>query len=48
MQRLIIVSREYYEEDADIKEAVDFIVGKEMMKIGHKENLERLLQGTAE
>ena len=36
------VSREYYEEDADIKEAVDFIVGKEMMKIGHKENLERL------
>ena len=36
------VSREYYEEDANIKEAVDFIVGKEMMKIGHKENLERL------
>lgn len=36
------VSREYYEEDADIKEAVGFIVGKEMMKIGHKENLERL------
>ena len=36
------VSREYYEKDADIKEAVDFIVGKEMMKIGHKENLERL------
>lgn len=36
------VSREYYEEDADIKEAVDFIAGKEMMKIGHKENLERL------
>lgn len=36
------VSREYYEEDADIKEAVDFIVGKEMMKIGHEENLERL------
>lgn len=36
------VSREYYEKDADIKEAVDFIVGKEMMKIGRKENLERL------
>lgn len=36
------VSREYYEKDADIKEAVDFIIGKEMMKIGHKENLERL------
>lgn len=36
------VSREYYEKDADIKEAVDFIIGKEMMKIAHKENLERL------
>lgn len=36
------VSREYYEKDADIKEAVDFIIGKEMMKIGHRENLERL------
>lgn len=36
------VSREYYEKDVDIKEAVDFIIGKEMMKIGHKENLERL------
>lgn len=36
------VSREYYEKDEDIKEAVDFIIGKEMMKIGHKENLERL------
>lgn len=36
------VSREYYEKEADIKEAVDFIIGKEMMKIGHKENLERL------
>lgn len=36
------VSREYYEKDADIKEAVDFIIGKEMTKIGHKENLERL------
>lgn len=36
------VSKEYYEKDVDIKEAVDFIIGKEMMKIGHKENLERL------
>lgn len=36
------VARTYYENDKDIKEAVDFIVGKEMMKIGSKENLERL------
>lgn len=35
-------SKEYYEKDEDIKEAVDFIVGKEMMKVGQKENLERL------
>lgn len=35
------VSKEYYENDEDIKEAVDFIVGEEMLAIGHKENLER-------
>ena len=35
-------SRNYYENNKDIKEAVDFIVGPEMMKIGHRENLERL------
>ena len=36
------VSKSYYESDADIKAAVDFIVGPEMLAIGHKENLERL------
>ncbi len=36
------VSRDYYEKDADIKEAVDFIMGEELLAIGHKENLERL------
>ncbi len=36
------VSRAFYEENEDIKEAVDFIVSEEMMKIGHKEHLERL------
>lgn len=36
------VSREYYEKDADIKRAVDFIVGDELMAVGCKENLERL------
>ena len=36
------VSREYYEKDAALKEAVDFIVGKEMLSIGKKEHLERL------
>ena len=35
-------SREYYEKNADIKEAVDFIVGPELLAIGQKENLERL------
>ncbi len=36
------VSRDYYEKSPAIKEAVDFIVGPQCMKIGHKENLERL------
>ena len=36
------VSRDYYENSKVIKEAVDFIVGKEALKIGDKENLERL------
>ncbi len=35
-------SRTYYEKNKDIKAAVDFIVGPELLKIGHKENLERL------
>ena len=36
------VSKEYYEEDEDIKGAVDFIVSDAMLKVGQKENLERL------
>ena len=36
------VSKEYYEEDEDIKEAVDFSVSDAMLKVGQKENLERL------
>lgn len=36
------VSKDYYEKDEDLKKSVDFIVGPEMMKIGNKENLERL------
>ncbi len=36
------VSKDYYEKSAVIKEAVDFIVSKEALKVGHKENLERL------
>ena len=35
-------ARDYYEQDKEIRAAMDFIVGKEMLKIGHKENLERL------
>lgn len=36
------VSRDYYEKDAALKEAVDFIVGREMMAVGDKEHLTRL------
>ncbi len=36
------VSRNYYEKDAVLKEAVDFIVGKEMIAVGNKEHLTRL------
>lgn len=36
------VSRDYYEKDAALKEAVDFIVGKEMMAVGDKEHLTHL------
>lgn len=35
-------SREYYEKSPVIREAVDFIIGKQAMAAGHKENLERL------
>ena len=35
-------SKDWYEKDKDLKAAVDFIVGKDMMKIGQKENLKRL------
>ncbi len=35
-------SRSYYEADEDLKRAVDFIVSDEVMKVGSKENLERL------
>lgn len=36
------VSASYYKNDKTIQAAVDFIIGKEMMAIGQKENLERL------
>lgn len=36
------VAKEYYEKSPVIKEAVDFIVSKEALKVGHKKNLERL------
>ena len=36
------VSRDYYEGDEAIKEAVDFIVSDELLKVGNKERLERL------
>ena len=36
------VSKDYYKKSPIIKEAVDFIVGKQALKAGHKENLKRL------
>ena len=36
------VSRKYYDNDENIKRAIDFIVSDEMMEVGCKENLERL------
>ena len=35
-------SKDYYDKDAELKKAVDFLVSDEMMKVGSKENLERL------
>lgn len=34
--------REFYEKDKDIKAAVDFITGSQMLSVGNKENLTRL------
>lgn len=36
------VSKDYYKKSPVIKEAVDFIVSKQALKVGHKTNLERL------
>lgn len=36
------VSRDIYENDPVVKEAVDFITSAELLKIGHEENLTRL------
>ena len=36
------VSKKYYDKSKVIKEAVDFIVGKQPMAAGNKENLKRL------
>ena len=37
-------SIEYYEEDEDLKEAVNFIISKEMLAVGCKDNLNRLFK----
>ena len=36
------VAKDIYEKDAMVKEAVDFITSKELLAIGHEENLVRL------
>ena len=38
------VAKDYYDKSPVIKEAVDFIISKEALKAGHKENLERLYE----
>ncbi len=38
------VSKDYYKKSSVIKEAVDFIVSKQALAVGNKENLERLYQ----
>lgn len=36
------MSKDYYEKNEDIKEAVDFIISQELLELGCKENLKRL------
>ncbi|MBO4458036.1 MAG: glycogen/starch/alpha-glucan family phosphorylase [Butyrivibrio sp.] len=36
------VAKDYYEKDPALKEAVDFLIGKEMLAVGDKKNLTRL------
>ena len=36
------VAKDYYKKSPVIQEAVDFILSKQMLAVGHKENLERL------
>ena len=36
------VSKDIYDKSPVVKEAVDFIVSEQVLKVGHKENLERL------
>lgn len=36
------VSKDYYDKSPVIREAVDFIISDKALKVGHKENLERL------
>jgi len=36
------ISKDYYNKDEEIREMVDFIVSDSLLKIGKKENLERL------
>ncbi|MDD3369728.1 MAG: glycogen/starch/alpha-glucan phosphorylase [Lachnospiraceae bacterium] len=42
------VSKEYYKKSNVIKEAVDFIIGKQTMAVGHAENLNRLYKELTE
>ncbi len=36
------IAKDYYKKSPVIKEAVDFIISRQVLKVGHKENLKRL------
>ena len=42
MKKKVMYHVNYYEKDANIKAAVDFIVSEDLVKVGDKERLERL------
>ena len=42
LQCILYKYHDYYEKDSEFKEAVDFIVSKELVQIGDPENLGRL------
>ena len=40
MQKPITCSKDFYEADPELKAAVDFLVGEEMLAVGSEEHLD--------